>query len=107
MNDINKKNFIRIKKERREEKRKSKRNISGEEVIFIFEKVLEGWKTIKIYNTLIQNDPSSTINKKQTELISTGNCKIYQSELPKERFNYYNELREKVYEYNKLKKRKK
>ena len=26
MNDINKKNFIRIKKERREEKRKSKRN---------------------------------------------------------------------------------
>jgi hypothetical protein len=61
---------------------------------------------IKIYNTIIQNNPNSTINKKQTESISTGNCKVYESEIPKERFNYYSDLRKKVYEYNKFKKEK-
>jgi hypothetical protein len=93
--------FIKIKKERREKKRKIKRSISSEEVIFIFEKVLEGWKTIKIYNTIIQNNPNSAIDKKKTETISTGNCKLYESELSKEKYEYYLILREKVYEYNK------
>lgn len=92
--------FIQMKKDRREKKRTVKRSITGEEVIFIFEKVLEGWKTIRIYNTIIQNDPTSSIDKKKTETISTGNCKVYESELPKERFDYYNSLREKVYKYN-------
>jgi len=99
-----KKEFIQMKKERREKKRTAKRSISAEEVIFIFEKVLEGWKTIKIYNTIIQNNPNSGIDKKKTETISTGNCKIYESELSKERYEYYTILREKVYEYNKNKK---
>lgn len=93
-----------MKKERRERKRTVKRSISAEEVIFIFEKVLEGWKTIKIYNTIIQNNPTSGIDKKKTETISTGNCKIYESELSKERYEYYTMLRDKVYEYNKNKK---
>ena len=102
MADINvyKKEFIQMKKERRENKRTQKRAIKGEEVIFIFEKVLEGWKTIKIYNTIIQNYPSSDADKKITETISTGNCKVYESELSKERYEYYKILREKVYEYN-------
>ena len=78
-----------MKKERREKKRTTKRDITGEEVIFIFEKVLEGWKTIKIYNTLIQNNTNSQIDKKKTESIATGNCKVYESELSKERFEYY------------------
>ena len=69
-------------------------------MIFIFEKVLEGWKTIKIYNTIIQNNPSSDADKKITETISSGNCKVYESELSKERYEYYKILREKVYEYN-------
>jgi len=30
-----------------------------------------------------------------------GFCKVYESELSKERFDYYINLREKVYEYNK------
>ena len=90
-----------MKKERREKKRTTKRNITGEEVIFIFEKVLEGWKTIKIYNTLIQNNSNLALDKKKTEKISTGNCKVYESELTKERYEYYNSLRDKVYEYNK------
>jgi hypothetical protein len=100
MDNIFKEKFIKFKKERREKKRCVKRSIKGEEVIFIFEKVLEGWKTIRIYNTLIQNNPNSSIDKKKTESISTGNCKVYESELSKERFDYYNHLREKVYEYN-------
>ena len=97
-----KKEFIQMKKERREKKRCEKRSITGEEVIFIFEKVLEGWKTIRIYNTLIQNNPNSGIDKKRTESISTGNCKVYESELSKERYEYYTILRQKVYEYNKI-----
>jgi hypothetical protein len=100
-----KKEFIQMKKERREKKRTAKRCITAEEVIFIFEKVLEGWKTIKIYNTLIQNNPNSGIDKKKTETISTGNCKLYESELPtKEKYEYYTILRDKVYEYNRNKK---
>jgi len=93
--------YIKIKKERREKKRTTKRLATAEEVIFIFEKVLENWKTIKIYNTIIQTNPNSSINKKTVENISTGNCKIYESELSKERYSYYQELRDKVYEYNK------
>ena len=52
----------------------------------------------------IQNNPNSCIDKKKTETISTGNCKVYESELPKERFEYYTQLREKVYELTKLNK---
>ena len=57
-----------MKEDRREVKRTAKRNITGEEVIFVFEKVLEGWKTIKIYNTLIQNNPKyMKLNYHQTD----------------------------------------
>jgi hypothetical protein len=94
---------MKTDKELKKEKKKiEKRKISGEEVIFIFEKVLEGWKNIRIYNTLIQNNTNLNINKKLIEKISTGNCKIYENELFNiERYNYYIELREKVYEYHK------
>ena len=91
-----------MKNDRREKKRTEKRIVTGEEVIFIFEKVLDGWKTIKIYNTIIQNNPNSGIDKKKTETISTGDCKVYESELSKERYEYYNILREKVYNYHKI-----
>jgi 3-dehydroquinate synthase class II len=97
MTDSNEK-YIKIKKERREKKRANKRNATAEEVIFIFEKVLEDWKTIRIFNTIVQNNPKSELLKKNVENISTGNCKVNRSELCEERFNYYNELRGKVYE---------
>jgi hypothetical protein len=97
MDNNYKKKYIQHKKERRERKRTEKRSITGEEVIFIFEKVLEGWKTIRIYNTIIQNNPTSNIDKKITENVATGNCKVYETELTKERYEYYNELREKIY----------
>ena len=50
----NKQQFLATKTERRIKKRSEKRAITGEEVIFIFEKVLEKWPTIRIYNTIIQ-----------------------------------------------------
>ena len=90
-----------MKKERREKKRTSKRGITGEEVIFIFEKILAGWKTIRIYNTIIQQTPDSGVDKKKVEVIATGNSKIYESELDPEKYKYYLELREKVYAFHK------
>uniref|UniRef100_A0A6C0HG13 Uncharacterized protein n=1 Tax=viral metagenome TaxID=1070528 RepID=A0A6C0HG13_9ZZZZ len=97
-----KQSFLLKKKERREKKRTTKRGITGEDVIFIFEKVLEGWKTIKIYNTMIQQDPNSGVDKKKVEVISTGNSKVFDSELPLERYKYYLELRAKVYAFRNI-----
>jgi len=88
------------KKDRREKKRTLKRSTSGKEVLFIFEKVLEGWPTIRIYNTLRQMDPLSITEKKKVEKIATGNCKVYESELTPEEYQQYIELRKKVYEYH-------
>jgi len=101
---MDQKKYIQQKSERREVKKKDRRGATAEEVIYIFEKVLEGWKTIRIYNTIIQNNPSSIVDKKNVENISTGNSKVYTSELSNERFEYYNNLREKVYNYHKEKK---
>ena len=95
-----KKEFIKIKKERREQKRSLKRNATADEVIFIFERILEGWKTIRIYNTLVQKNQSTNVDKKWVERIATGNCKLYESELPSEKYKYYIELREKIYKYH-------
>ena len=97
------KQHIQDKKERREKKKMTKRDVLGEDIIFIFEKVLEGWKTIRIYNTIIQQTPGSAIDKKWVEKIATGNSKLYESELTKEKYTYYLELREKVYLFHKNK----
>lgn len=56
--------FIEIKKKRKQIKKTEKRTATAQEVIFIFEKVLEKWRTVKIYNTIIQSNPSSEISKK-------------------------------------------
>ena len=93
--------YNKAKKERRENKNTTKRNATPDEVFFIWEKVLEGWKTIKIYNTIKQTNPNTFLNKKKVETISTGNSKIYESELDNEKYNYYLTLRENVYTYHK------
>ena len=98
-----KQKYIEVKKKRREGKRKTKRVATAEEVIYIFEKVLEGWKTIRIYNTIIQNNPDSGVCKKHVENIATGNSKVYETELSKERYEIYEDLRQKVYVYIKSK----
>jgi hypothetical protein len=87
-----------IKQKRRDIKQTGKRKATANEVIYIFEKILEGWKTIRIYNTIIQENPNSNILKKNVEQISTGNCKINETELTKERYLYYTELRKQVYD---------
>ena len=93
--------FIQMKKDRRTKKRTEKRSITGEEVIFIFEKFIEGWSTIRIYNTIVQNNPESQIIKKKVETIVSGNCKIFESEVSADKYKYYLELREKIYEIHK------
>ena len=49
---------------------------------------------------MIQQNPQSGIDKKQVEVISTGNSKVFESELLAERYKYYLELREKVYAFH-------
>jgi hypothetical protein len=50
-------------------------------------------KRCKIFNT----NPQSQITKKKTETISTGNCKLFETELTPDRYTYYQMLRERVY----------
>ena len=94
-----KENFLAAKKERRIKKRTEKRDITGEEVIYIFEKVLESWPTIKIFNTLIQTNPKSGVTKKKVEVIATGNCKVFEKELQEEQYQTYLTLRHQVYDF--------
>lgn len=77
------------------------RKATPEEIIYIFERVLEGWRTIKIYNIIIQNNKFTKLTKKNVEHISTGNVKIYPFELNEEEYDKYLSLREQVYEYRK------
>jgi hypothetical protein len=95
--NIHKQHYLAAKRERRIKKRTDKRDITGEEVIFIFEKVLEGWPTIRIFNTIKQRTPASAVTKKKVEVIATGNCKVFENELEPARYQHYLELRPKVY----------
>lgn len=88
---------IQLKKRDKGEKNVKLRRATVNEIIFIFEKVLEGWKSIKIYNVLIQNNPQSLILKEDVEHIYTGNCKVYEFE---EKFEIYQDLRQKVYAHH-------
>lgn len=98
--NIHKQRYLAAKRERRIKKRTDKRDITGEEVIFIFEKVLENWATIKIFNTLIQTNPKSGVIKKKVEVIASGNCKVFETELEPDRYKHYLDLRQKVYAFN-------
>lgn len=104
MNNINNINnnrndYIAQKLERRAIKRTKKRDVTADEVIYIFEKVLENWKTIRIYNTIIQSNPNSGVVKSVVEKIATGNCKLFPHELSKKRYEYYIQLRAEVYQH--------
>ncbi len=109
MLNINKtsKNHIQsIQKHQKEknEKKSKLRRATVDEVLFVFEKVLEDWKPIKIYNVMIQNNPLSKIIKEDIENIFTGNCKVFDFETTPEKFKLYNELRQKVDDYHLSKK---
>jgi Zn-dependent M32 family carboxypeptidase len=98
--------YYKAKKERRKNKKFVKRHASGEEVIKIFEMVLNDKKSSQIINELKRNDPQSPIEKKYVNRIMTGNCKVNSEELPEDKYNYYCKLREEVYEYWRNKKSK-
>ncbi len=75
------------------------RRATVDEIIYIFEKVLEGWKNIKIYNLILQKNPQSKIIKEDVDHIATGNCKVYEFE---NKFEIYQDLRKKVYDYRRI-----
>ncbi len=105
----NSKNHIQSIQKHQKEKNVKKSNLrraTVDEVLFIFEKVLEDWKPIKIYNVLIQINPQSKVIKEDVENIVTGNCKVFDFETTPEKFQLYNELRQKVYDYHKNKNKK-
>lgn len=89
------------KQQRKTNKYIENRKATPEEILYIFERVLEGWRTIKIYNIMIQNDKFTKITKKNVECIATGNVRIYPFELSEENYEKYSSLREQVYEFNK------
>jgi hypothetical protein len=94
------KNHIQnIQKHQKEKnvKKSIARRATVDEIIFIFEKVLEAWKPIKIYNVCIQNNPQSKLLKEDVDHIVSGNCKVFDFE---EKFQLYNDLRQKVYDYH-------
>lgn len=102
------KNHIQSIQKHQQEKnvKKSKlRRSTVDEVIFVFEKVLEDWKPIKIYNIIIQNNPESKIIKEDVENTITGNCKVFDFETTPEKFKLYQDLRQKVYDYHLSKKK--
>ncbi len=106
MSNISKNHIQSIQKHQREKdaKKAKLRRATVDEVLFIFEKVLEEWKPIKIYNVCIQNNPQSHILKEDVDHIVTGNCKIFEFETTPEKFQLYDTLRQKVYKYHTLKK---
>jgi hypothetical protein len=88
------------------EKRKNERHATPDEILFIFEKVLEDWKTIRIFNVLQQENKETKLTKKDVENISKGNARIYQNEITPELFAKYQDVRQKVYDYHLSKKNK-
>ena len=101
------KEYYKAKKERKEIKQTSKRNATGEEVILIFTRVLEGKRCTQILNELKRINQQSPITNKHVKKIMTGNCKVHANELDVERYGVYLDLREKVYAYHEEKKKEK
>lgn len=83
------------------EKRKNERKSTPSEILYIFEKTLEDWRPIKIYNVMIQENPLTKITKKDVDNICNGNVRIESNEVSKEDYDKYQELRKAVYDKHK------
>jgi hypothetical protein len=81
---------------RKDYKRISRRNATAYNVIFIFKQTLLGKRPIQIYNEIRRQEPTNTITKKDVSIISKGNVKIFETELSKEDYNEYVQLREQI-----------
>jgi hypothetical protein len=101
-----------LKKEKKplskEEINLSKRKIHTDEIIIVIERFIEKWNPMRILDYLIDrrncnnipNQLTIDIIKNIKRNLMNGKPIIYESELSKEKYEYYQILREKVYEYN-------
>ena len=85
----------------RSKKRVSERHGTAEEIMYIFEKSLEGWKTIKIWNVLKQERPLTKLIQKDIDKIARGDARIEKFELNEDQYKEYQEKRAKIYEIRK------
>lgn len=79
----------------------SKRKISSDDIIFVIEKFIEKWKPIQILDYFIeQNKNNITIDiiKNIKRNLSNSKKNIYESELSKERYEYYLNLQKQFTE---------
>lgn len=79
-------------------KRLKKRKANISEIEYIFKKTLEGWKPIKIYNVMLQENPSSNINKEWVNNISKGTVRILKHETNENKYNELIKLKQQVFE---------
>lgn len=77
-------------------KRLKKRRANVDEIEYILNKTLDGWKPIKIYNVLIQERPTSLINREWVDNISKGTVRILKDEVDPDRFKKLSELKRKI-----------
>lgn len=77
-------------------KRLKKRRANINEIEFILKKSLEDWKPIKIYNVIMQDNPTSMINREWVDNISKGTVRILKDEVSAEKFTYLQNLKQKV-----------
>ena len=84
----------------------SKRKIKTEEIIIVIEKFIQKWKPMQILDYLIeernkkyiQNNLTIDIIKNIKRNLQNGKSVIYESELKKETYEYYNNLLQKFTE---------
>lgn len=85
----------------RSKKKVSERHANPLEILYIFDKSLEGWKTIKIWNVLKQERPDTKIIKKDIDKIARGDARIEKFELNEDQYKEYEMKRAKIYEIRK------
>ncbi len=86
----------------------SKRKIKTDEIIFVIEKLNEKWKPMQILDYLIEernknnipNELTIDIIKNIKRNLTNKKYVIYESELPKERYEYYTQLLKEFVEIN-------
>ena len=81
----------------------SKRKINADDIIFVIEKFIEKWKPMQILDYLLeQNKNTITIDiiKNIKRNLQNGKLIIYESELSKERYDYYLNLLKQFTEIN-------
>ena len=77
-------------------KRLKKRRANAEEIEYILTKTLEGWKPVKIYNVLLQERPTSLVNREWVDNISKGTVRVIKDEVDEETYKRIGDLKRQV-----------